>query len=151
MSQIRAILRILSTEGRGVSLCWEHSNSNGPKGRTETSALTVDHDDARLCREVATETQLRASRLRRGVGASQHHPQSGGIPPAWFSRHPYLMGQHSVQNPGGAGGCGMEAIVTEQLDPILVFASRTWFEVHHLGVAARANVDQGAHHGNGTE
>ena len=31
----RALLRVPSTEGRSVCLCWEHSKPKGPKGKSE--------------------------------------------------------------------------------------------------------------------
>jgi len=37
----RAFLRILSTEGRGVRLCWEHSKPKGPKGHSHSVGFVV--------------------------------------------------------------------------------------------------------------
>ena len=36
-----AFLHILSTEGRGVGLCWEHSKPKGPKGPKKPAAAKL--------------------------------------------------------------------------------------------------------------
>ena len=39
----RALLRIPSTEGRSVCLCWEHSKQKGPKRLSETSSIPAGY------------------------------------------------------------------------------------------------------------